>query len=167
MTFSRTGALALLVPMLAACGDNPDNVPQRGNWTMTTRLGGLTIGGINVPADQIPPELKALEKVEERCGEPMFIDRDWQEKDINRHVKGHCRLSRYDITPTQIIGEGQCTGVAEAADYNPYFRLRVDQSPSRYTIALALEGPATLPGVEGRHTILAAVTQEGVRTGDC
>lgn len=155
-----------LAGLLAACGDNPDNVPERGQWTMTTRV-ALSVGGMTVPRDQYPPEFIALEEGESRCGEPMFIDREWQEKDINRRIEGRCELTRYDVTPIQVVGEGVCRDVHPEAGYSPALRLRVDQSARRYTLSIALDGEATLPGVPGRHRLVAAVTQEGIRTGDC
>ena len=154
--------------VLAACaGDNPENVPLYGQWEMTTRVDSLSIDGMQVPRDQFPPEFKALAGTEKRCGEPMFIDRDWQEKDINRKVQGSCKLKAYDVTQTLVTGNGQCTEVAPEAEFNPEFTLRIDQAEASYRIVLTMEGSALIRGVDGRHYIKAIAVQDGVRSGDC
>ena len=153
---------------LAACaGDNPENVPLYGDWEMTTRVDSLSIDGMQVPPDQFPPEFIDLAKTEKLCGEPMFIDRDWQERDINRKVRGSCRLSKYEVTPTQVNGRGVCEGVAVEAGFNPEFILRIDQSEAFYKIVLTMQGSAELRGVNGRHYIKAIAVQDGWRKGGC
>lgn len=152
---------------LAGCArDNPDNVPLHGQWEMATRIGDLSIDGMAVPPELYPPEFKALVKSEQRCGEPMFIDRDWQEDDINDHVHGECTLERYDVTPTQVTGAGRCAVDQPGADFNPALDVRINQAPDSVHMVITLEGEATIPG-EGRHMISATAIQDGVRTGDC
>ena len=165
---ARNGLALLAGAFLASCaGDNPENVPLYGQWEMTTRVDSLSIDGMQVPPDQYPPEFKALAKTEKRCGEPMFIDRDWQEEDINRRVPGSCRLATYDITPTRVTGSGACRDVAPEAEFNPEFALGIDQAESSYRMVLTIEGSALIRGVDGRHYIKATAVQDGVRSSDC
>lgn len=153
---------------LAGCaGDNPENVPLYGDWEMVTKLGGLSVDGMAVPPEQIPGELKALNGTEKLCGEPMFINRDWQEDDINRRVRGECRIEQYEVTPSRVRGSGSCTNVVPQADFNPRFTVDISQSPQRYRMVIELKGDATLPGQPGRHVIRISAVQDGTRVGSC
>lgn len=165
----RLTLLPLLIGAAALAGcarDNPDNVPLHGQWEMTTRIGDLSVDGMVVPPDLYPPEFKALVKSEQRCGEPMFIDRDWQQDDINQHVKGDCTLTRYDVTPSTVTGKGQCLVDQPGADFSPALDIRIDQAPDNYRMTITLRGEATIKG-QGRHMISATAIQDGVRKGDC
>lgn len=160
-----TAACAALA-LVSCAGDNPDNVPLHGDWEMNTRLGSLTIDGIVVPPEVMPPELQAMEGSEKRCGEPMFIDQQWQQSDITRQVSGgDCTLEEYDVTPTRITGKGICTGVA--GDFNPRFTLDITQAEDRYRMKLSMFGDANIPGLPGRHVIRVTALQDGDRKGDC
>lgn len=153
---------------LASCaGDNPENVPLYGDWEMTTMLGSLSIDGMVVPPEMVPRELQQLAGSEKRCGEPMFINREWQQADINRKVRGDCTLEDYQVSPTRVTGKGICTGVVPQADFNPRFTFDISQSADRYRMKLEMTGDATLAGQPGRHVIRVSAIQDGVRQGDC
>ena len=168
MPFIRTTLLAAGALSLASCaGDNPDNVPLYGNWEMTTKLGSFSIDGRVVPPEMLPPEMKALVGSEKRCGEPMFINREWQEDDINRRVRGDCKLDEYEVTSTRVTGKGTCANIAPGADFNPGYSIDIAQSPERYRMTIEMKGDATIAGAAGRHVIRVSAIQTGVRTGDC
>lgn len=153
---------------LASCaGDNPENVPLYGDWEMTTRLGSLSIDGMVVPPEMVPAELQQIAGSEKRCGEPMFINREWQQADITRRVRGDCTMEQYDVTPTRVRGSGKCVNVAPEADFNPSFTFDISQSADSYRMKLEMKGDATIPGEPGRHVIRVSAIQDGVRAGDC
>ncbi|QIG54966.1 DUF3617 family protein [Altererythrobacter sp. BO-6] len=168
MQLVRYSGVIAAAALLGSCaGDNPDNVPLYGDWEMITTLGSLYIDGRLVPPEMVPPELKALSASEKRCGEPMFINREWQQEDINRRVRGDCTIEQYDVTPTRVTGSGICANVAPEAGFNPRFTVDITQSAEQYRMKLEMKGDATLPGQPGRHVIRVLATQEGVRLGEC
>jgi len=155
------------VAALAGCaGDNPDNVPLYGQWEMNTRIAGMSVDGMAIPPEYYPPEFKALAKSEQRCGEPMFIDRDWQEDDINDHLHGECTLDRYDVTQSQVTGKGRCVVDQPGAGFSPALDIVIDQAADNFRMTITLRGEASIPG-QGRHMISATAIQEGTRSGDC
>lgn len=166
----RAGIFTIMVSAMAlsACaGDNPENVPLYGQWDMETKLGSLSIDGMLVPPEMVPGEMLALAGTDSICGEPMFINREWQQNDINRKVRGDCTMEEYIVTPTRVTGKGVCTGVAPEADFNPRFTFDISQSAERYRMKLEMTGDATIPGTPGRHVIRVSAVQTGARSGDC
>jgi hypothetical protein len=166
----RAGIFTIMVSAMAlsACaGDNPENVPLYGQWDMETKLGSLSIDGMLVPPEMVPGEMKALAETDSICGEPMFINREWQQNDINRKVRGDCTMEEYIVTPTRVTGKGVCTGVAPEADFNPRFTFDISQSAERYRMKLEMTGDATIPGTPGRHVIRVSAIQTGTRSGEC
>ena len=166
----RTGFLLITLSAMAvsACaGDNPENVPLYGQWDMETKLGSLSIDGMLVPPEMVPGELNALAGTDSICGEPMFINREWQQNDINRKVRGDCTMEEYNVTPTRVTGSGMCTGVAPEADFNPRFTFDISQSSERYRMKLEMTGDAKIPGDSRRRVIRVSAIQEGVRSGEC
>ena len=153
---------------LAACaGDNPENTPLHGEWEMSTKVTSLSVGGRYMAGDQLPREFKRLEQTESRCGEPMFLDRDWQQKDITRRVRADCTLETFDWTPAQVISSGRCTKVRGAKDFTPALRVAVDQTAEYYRMVVTMEGAASIPGAQGRPMVSVIAVQEGRRIGDC
>jgi|GEM_PF-1125170 len=154
--------------VLAACaGDNPENVPVYGQWQNVRMLDSVSLDGRALPPENFKQMFDELDVTETLCGEPMFIDRDWQQRDINRKVRGSCRLTSYEVTPSRVTGEGTCTGVAPEANFNPDFRLDIAQSPQSYRIVLTIEGYADVPDMQGRHLLKAIAVQEGTRSAEC
>ena len=168
MNLLRTIPVTAIAIVLTGCaGDNPENVPLYGDWQMVTKLGSLSIDGQVVPPEMVPGELKALDGTEKICGEPMFINREWQEDDINRRVRGDCKLDEYEVTSTRVTGKGTCANIAPGADFNPGYSIDIAQSPERYRMTIEMKGDATIAGAAGRHVIRVSAIQTGVRTGDC
>lgn len=160
--------VAIAATTLAACaGDNPDNVPLYGEWEMATRVDSLSIDGMQVPREHFPPEFLALETTEKLCGEPMFADKDWQERDITRKVRTQCTLSQYDVTPRLVTGKGQCESDGSPADFSPGIDVRINQAPDQYKLVVTLGGSANVQGLSGRHVVRATAVQRGRRLGDC
>lgn len=157
----------MVATALAGCArDNPDNVPLFGQWEMTTKIGSLSVDGLAVPPEYYPLEFKQLEKSEQRCGEPMFIDRDWQQQDIDARVKGKCTLTSYDVTPTFVTGKGKCLIPSPEGDFKPDLDLRINQASDKYRMVVTIKGTGTIPG-HGPRFISATAVQEAVRSGDC
>lgn len=166
----RAGIITTLISAaaLSACaGDNPENVPLYGQWEMETKLGSLSIDGMLVPPEMVPGKMMALEGTDSICGEPMFINREWQQNDINRKVRGDCTMEEYNVTPKRVTGKGVCTGVAPEADFNPRFTFDIAQSAERYRMKLEMRGDAIIPGAPGRHVIRVSAVQTGTRSGEC
>ena len=154
--------------LVAGCAvDHPDNVPLHGEWEIATRLSSMTVDGMAVPPATLPPELKGLNDQETRCGEPMFIDRDWQQDDIDRRLAGKCTIDQYRVTPTRVTGKGMCQGISPGADFNPRFTLDIAQAEDHYRMTITMLGSATISGLPGRHVISVTAKQEGKRIGDC
>ncbi len=168
MKLGRAAVMGTSVFALSACaGDNPDNVPLYGEWEMTTRIQSLTIDGQAVPSRLVPQEVKDLEKTETICGEPMFIDKDWQEDDINSRMPGQCTLDQYDVTPTFVSGRGRCEASTMQGEFNPVVGIGINQSEATYTMEIIMEGTARLPGNMGSRYLRAVAVQDGKRLGDC
>lgn len=164
----KVSAPATMAFAMAGCaGDNPENVPLYGQWENVRHLDSVSLDGRPLPPENFRLMFEMLDVSENLCGEPMFIDRDWQERDINRKVRGSCRLDTYDVTPSRVTGSGVCEGVAPEAGFSPEFRVSIEQSPESYRIVLTIEGYADIPDMTGRHLIKAIAVQEGRRTGDC
>lgn len=160
-------ALWLAIPLAACAADNPENTPQLGKWEISTKVTSLSVGGRFLAGDQLPDEFKRLEQTENRCGEPMFSDRDWQEDDIAGQVNGDCTLETFDWTTAQVTASGRCTNVRGAPDFSPALRISVDQTADYYRMTVTMEGAATIAGAQGRPMVSVIAVQEGRRTGDC
>ncbi len=164
----RPICVALSAVWLAACaGDNPNNVPLYGEWEMTTKLDSVSIDGMPIMAADLPNSFKQLESVEKVCGEPMFIDRDWQEDDINRRVNADCTIESFNHSPRRMTAAGVCTLVDPKADYSPKFDVSVAQAENKYRAVVTLDGSAKVQGLDGRHRVKAIAVQNGKRLGDC
>ena len=161
-----TALTASAIALSACAGDNPDNVPEYGDWEMTTRVDSVSINGTILPPENLPPEFRALETTENRCGEPMFKDREWQLADIARKSGADCTAERFDESPTEVSGDGRCIDVGNNG-FNPAYSFRATQGPDSYRLVVTLEGSATIRGVSGQHYIKATAVQQGTRTGDC
>ncbi|WP_338243708.1 DUF3617 domain-containing protein [Aurantiacibacter hainanensis] len=164
----RTPVLLLLAaPLLASCfSDNPDNIPLRGNWQMTTKLDSLTIDGTIVPPEQLPPEIRNLEQSASQCGEPVFTDRDKQQDVLDWRAGGDCAFETYDVNGARITAAGRCERVGNMATFNPRFDASVVQRELSYRMVVSMEGSAEIPG-QGTHYLKIIAVQEGARTGDC
>ena len=152
---------------LAGCGDDPENVPLKGEWKTVTRVDSLSIDGMSLGRSDFPPEFLALEGEEEKCFEPMLAHRDWQEATLNRNVRGTCTIDTFDATPTSIEMKGRCEGVEPRMNFNPAVEGRVRQAEDSYRLVMTIRGSAELPEVPGTHVIQAIAVQEGTRLGDC
>ncbi len=97
----------------------------------------------------------------------MFIDRNWQQREINRRVNGRCTLDRYEVTSTRVSGGGTCQDIVPGAQFMPEFTLTIAQAPQNYRIDMTIKGMATLPNNGGRRFIEARAVQEGRRAGPC
>lgn len=163
----RPVALFLMAPLAACAADNPDNTPQLGIWDISTKVTSLSVGGRYLAGEQLPEEFKRLEQSESRCGEPMFLDRDWQQEDITKRVRADCTLDTFDWTPAQVTSSGRCTNVRGAEDFEPRLRVTIDQTAEYYRMVVTMEGNASIRGAPGRPQISVIAVQEGRRTGDC
>jgi hypothetical protein len=160
-------AIVLALPLLASCfGDNPDNIPLRGNWEMTTRLDSLTIDGMIVPPEQLPRAIRQLEETDNRCGEPVFEDRAGQQDVLDWRAGGDCQFETYGVDGARVTTSGSCQAVGGMDGFNPRFDVSVVQREESYRMVVNMEGSAEIPEQGTRYIRLIAV-QEGTRTGDC
>ena len=161
-------AALLALPLLAGCaGDNPDNVPLRGEWQLVKTLDSVTLDGMTFSADQMPAEIRDFEGSETRCGEPIYTDAEWQSDDIAGRTGGMCELETYSHDADGAEYAGQCTINQAGGTYNPALRghSRFDENSSRDVITM--EGTITLPGDDTPHVLKMIAVQEGTRLGDC
>lgn len=157
----------LAVPMLASCfGDDPDNIPLRGTWQMTTTLDSLTIDGTIVPPEMLPPEILNLEQTDSRCGEPVFTDREMQQDVLDWKAGGDCAFQTYDVNGARITAAGRCEQVGGVSGFNPRFDATVVQREQSFRMVVSMEGSAEIPG-QGTHYVKIIAVQEGSRAGDC
>ncbi len=164
----QMGLLMTSVIALTACaGDNPDNVPLYGEWEMTTKIKSLTVDGRPIPVSSMPQQVRDLAGTEKQCGEPMFIDKDWQENDIISRIPGSCTFDQYDVTDTFVSGRGRCQASAMQVDFEPIIGFSVSQSEASYQMEVILEGSAEIPGGNGSRYVRAVAVQDGKRLGDC
>ncbi|WP_340589449.1 hypothetical protein [Erythrobacter alti] len=161
-------ALLLALPLLSGCfGDNPDNVPLRGEWQLVKTLDSVTLDGMTFSADQIPAELRNFEGTETRCGEPLYTDADWQSDDIANRTGGMCELETYTHDGDSAEYAGICTIEQAGGSYTPSLTgySRFDETSSRDVVTM--EGTITLPGDATPHVLKMIAVQEGTRIGDC
>lgn len=159
--------IVLALPALASCiPDNPDNIPLRGNWEMTTTLDSLTIDGTIVPPEMLPREIRDLNESDTRCGEPVFSDREGQQDVLDWRAGGACEFETYDVDGARVNTAGSCEAVGGIASFNPRFEASVVQREESYRMVVSMEGSADIPG-EGIHYLKIIAVQEGTRTGDC
>lgn len=157
----------LAAPLLAGCmPDDPDNIPLKGSWAMSTTLDSLTIDGTIVPPEMLPPEIRGLNQTDTRCGEPVFTDRGAQELVLDWKAGGDCDFETYEVDGARVTAGGRCSAVGGMADFNPRFDASVVQRERSYRMVVSMEGSAEIPG-EGVHNIKIIAVQEGERTGDC
>lgn len=163
-------AIAILLastPLLASCyADDPNNIPERGNWEMTTKIDSLTIDGVIVPADMLPPEIQRLNATESRCGEPVFTNRQGQEDILDWRAGGACDFESFEIDGPRVDTTGQCTVVGGIETFNPKFTADVVQRAQSFRMVVTMEGSAEIPE-QGTHYLKIIALQEGTRTGDC
>ena len=163
----KAWVLAASALAISACaGDNPENVPEYGQWETQTELTSVTLDGLVIPPSQMPSAMLAVNGGDSLCGEPMFINREWQEADINRKLNGKCTLDHYEVTPSRVTGAGRCENIDPQADFSPEFDLDIAQSAQSYRMRLVMKGMATLPN-GSQHYVSAVAVQEGTRTGEC
>ena len=162
-------SLALCVPfaLLACAGDNPANPPERGEWEMVAEIDSVTIDGRIFPTEQLPPQFQSLQNTKRQCGEPMFVDPDWQQDDLADRTGGQCSFDRYDHTDTGASGAGTCRLEGSGTEYNPRFETDVSFGSDSYRTVIRMNGSMTVPQDGSTHTVRIIAVQEGTRLGDC
>lgn len=159
--------LILVAPALAACGvDDPDNIPLRGSWEMTTHLDSMTVDGMVIPRESLPSEIAGLNETDNRCGEPIFTNREGQQDVLDWQAGGACTFETYDIDGARVTTTGSCEAVGGIDTFNPRFNVSVVQREDNFRMVVTMEGSAEIPG-EGTHYLKLIAVQEGLRTGDC
>ena len=159
--------LAATAPVLAACGtDDPDNIPLRGNWEMTTHLDSLTVDGTVVPPEMLPPEISSLNATDSQCGEPVFTDREWEQGLLDWRAGGACQFESYEMNGARVVASGTCQDVGGVGGFNPRFEASVVQREDNFRLVATMEGSAEIPG-QGTHYLKIIAVQQGNRTGDC
>lgn len=156
------------LPLLASCaGDNPENPPLYGEWEMVTKVDSVMVDGIVFDRSQLPQSFLQLEGAETLCGEPMFIDRNWQRRDIEQKVNSDCTIENFDHSARRTTLSGRCSMVDKRAQFSPDFNASVSHSADRFRLVVTLSGTANVPGSDGKQYIEAIAVQSGRRTGDC
>ena len=152
---------------LAGCGDDPDNVPLRGEWQLTRTLDSVTVDGMLMSPDQLPAEFRELETTLKQCGEPLYTDPDWQADDVSARTGGQCELSDYTHNKRGAQLTGTCTLTGGGVTYSPKLsgRSTFDETSTRDVVTM--EGSIALPGDPGPHVLKLIAVQEGTRLGDC
>ena len=156
-----------VLPLLAGCGDVPDNVPVYGQWELTRTLDSVTIDGVLLSPDQLPAEFRAMEGAESRCGEPLYTDADWQAKDVSQRTGGQCELTDYTHDEARAELAGQCTLSEGGVSYRPKMRGRSTFDAATTRDVVTMEGSLKLPGDDSPHVLKVIAVQEGKRIGDC
>lgn len=160
-------ATAAATALVGCAGDNPDNVPLYGDWQLVTKVDEFAVDGMALPESDWPKEFHDLAKTEKICGEPYFLEPDWQEFDIFRRASVECEFQSYDVTQNKVTAQGICPDAIPQADFSPKLGLDVSQHPERYKLFMSLSGSATIPGGHGDHYIEVTAVQTGTRLGDC
>jgi hypothetical protein len=164
----RTILILPSVLVLSACaGDHPDNVPQYGQWEVVNRIDSLTIDGIVIPPEQVPSELTSFNETGGFCGEPMFIESDWQQDDLARRTRGQCAMESYTFDAASAEGTGRCTVDDADQPWSPKFTLRSKFDEQSFRKVVTLDGSIVLAKDNSPHTIRVIGIQEGSRGGEC
>ncbi len=165
---SKVTVALVALGMLAGCfGDNPDNIPEYGEWQMVRKLDSMTIDGIAFARSDIPPEMLKMEGTETRCGEPTYTDRSWQAKDVKARTRGMCELEAYDNTGTSASLAGQCEIVGPDVTYRPKMTGTSTIGAQSTRDVVIMEGTITIPNDNSPHVLKVIAVQEGTRVGDC
>lgn len=168
MNTAKLAAILFATFAMAGCaGDNPENVPLYGDWQLVTKVDEFSVDGVALPESDWPKEFHDLAKTEKVCGEPYFLEPNWQEFDIFRRASVECEFQSYDITKKKVVAKGVCPDAIPKANFSPQLELDVSQDPERYKLFMSLSGTATMPGGLGDHYIRVTAVQTGTRLGEC
>lgn len=161
---AASSALALLVGCAA---DVPENVPLRGEWELVQTIDSVTVNGTLFGRDDLPEGLLELEGGKRVCGEPLYIDRDWQAGDLASRTKGQCTLNEYSHDSSSARFAGHCTVETPHATFNPKVtgHSKFTQTSSRDVVRM--EGSIASPGSPQSDVLQIIAVQEGTRIGDC
>lgn len=160
--------LCAVASLLCACGgDNPNNVPQYGQWEMVRTIDSVTLDGIAFAADELPDEFRQMEKSESICGEPTYTDRAWQVDDVRHRTHGICELERYSHSSHGATLEGSCTIEARGVEYRPTMSGSSTFDETSTRDVLIMEGTLFVEEEPGPHVLKVIAVQQGNRTGDC
>lgn len=159
--------LFALVTLSACAADVPENVPERGTWEVAASLDSMTVDGMIIPPENFPPQLAALNETESQCGEPLFIDADWQQRDLSSRTGGQCTMEQYTFDDDSAEGSGRCDLSEGGMEFTPRFDVRVNFDATSYRMVVSMEGTTVLPEDDNPHSIRVIAVQEGTRTGDC
>ncbi len=165
---TKTLALAAL-PLLAACAqDVPENVPLHGQWELTLTVDSVTVNGMMFAGSDLPPGLLLeLEGTQNVCGEPLYIDRNWQARDIARRTRGQCELDDYSHDDSSARFGGTCRLETENVVYTPAISgtSRFGEATSRDVVKM--RGSVSAQGASRTDILEIIAVQEGKRVGDC
>ncbi|KLE34995.1 DUF3617 domain-containing protein [Aurantiacibacter luteus] len=158
--------IALLALLLGGCGDDPDNVPEYGQWELVRTLDSVTIDGM-VLAPEGVAEFRQFEGTEQHCGEPIYTRAEWQADDVSDRTGGQCELTDYshDTRGARLVG--RCTIEGEGVEYTPTLTGRSTFDATSTRDVVTMEGTLTVPGDSSPHVMKAIAVQEGRRIDDC
>tara|TARA_E500000305_G_scaffold36177_1_gene27535 strand:- start:239 stop:748 length:510 start_codon:yes stop_codon:yes gene_type:complete len=162
-----TLALAVMGLLAGCAGDNPDNIPEYGQWEMVRALDSMTIDGMMFARGDIPPEMLAMEGTETRCGEPTYTDRAWQAKDVRNRTKGMCEVETYESTGTSASLTGQCEIAGPDGTYRPKMTGNSTIGAQSTRDVVIMEGTFTVANDSSPHVLKVIAIQESTRIGDC
>ena len=167
MRFEIFAIAAAAVGLVGCAGDNPDNVPLYGDWQIVTKVDELSVDGMALPEKDWPRQFHELDKTETICGEPFFLEPDWQQFDIYRSASVDCEFDSYDVTDRQVTAKGVCPDAIPNANFSPQLSIDVSQHPERYRMLMTMSGTATMPGGGDERYIEVTAVQTGTRLGEC
>lgn len=160
-------AMAAPIALLGCASDIPENVPERGTWEIVAQVDSLTVDGMIIPREDLPAQFTALETSKSLCGEPLFIDPEWQQDDLGDRTGGQCQFTSYDHSETGATGTGQCSINEGGLEFEPGFDVRANFDEQSFRTVVTMSGSTILPQDGNPHTIRIIAVQEGTRTGDC
>lgn len=162
--------IALACTLLFGCSqvDDPENVPQLGEWEISWKLASVQVGSVFLKDNELPKDLQALGTSQKFCGEPRFASQEATQKDLDKRFKGKCVINDYEATATSLRGSGKCKPISQPlAEYYPDLRIQGDVSADSYRMIVVLDGITPIEATGRREQLKVIAKVEGRRLGDC
>lgn len=154
---------------LASCGpgvDDPENLPQMGNWQETTSLVSASVDGAAIDPSKLPKGMPKLGS-KSACGEPTVRTNEEFLKIVNAKILKNCKLTPLTKTGTQASLSGSCVGPkVKGMDTEMAIDLRSIETENSMTIDFS--GEIYVFAADGGTSTMAVEYQRDFkRLGDC
>ena len=154
---------------LASCGagvDDPDNLPQLGEWQETTSLMSASVDGAAIDPSQLPKGMPKL-GTKSACGEPKIRTNEEFLEAVDAKILKKCKLTPLTKTGAQTSISGTCASPkVNGMDTEMAVDLRAIETESSMTIDFS--GDIYVFAADGGTSTMAVEYRTDFkRLGDC